>query len=230
MFLSKHSTRLLQAVLLCALILLLDAFYIQSKALLAQWLIAAAWRADPGQLQPWPWADTGPIAKLSIPSQKTELFVMAGAHGQALAFGPGHSSPSAMPGASGISIIGGHRDTHFARLGELEKHQDLIVEKPTGQQARYKVVRSVIVDSRYQSIEGLVGDSVDSYLMLITCYPITGELIGGPLRYVVIAQLQESSPQLATIDLPSTSFRPVTVIARPFNARRVTDVAAMIET
>ncbi|MFT6365277.1 MAG: sortase A, partial [Bacteroidia bacterium] len=103
------------AFVLLALHQLAGAGYIALKAQLAQFLIANSWdasRIDDGHLaKPWPWADTWPIARLRVPRHDIDLFVLWGATGNALAFGPGYEVASAMPGEEGVTLIGGHRDT-----------------------------------------------------------------------------------------------------------------------
>src|SRR5215831_17387222 len=97
--------------------------WIQAKAVLAQVLIARAWSrtlAGETQVRPWPWADTWPVAHLSVPRLGIDRYVLEGADGSAMAFGPGHAGGTARPGTAGNSVIGGHRDTHLAFLREVK--------------------------------------------------------------------------------------------------------------
>src|SRR5882762_7872122 len=67
--------------------------WIQAKAWLAQSLIAHAWTrtlSGERQAKPWPWADTWPVARLTVPRLGIERYVLAGADGAAMAFAPGH--------------------------------------------------------------------------------------------------------------------------------------------
>ncbi len=171
----------------CGVLLLVDAGFIQAKAVVAQMLIARAWQAGTEPQKPWPWADIVPVAKLTVPSTAEEFYVMSGAHGQSLAFGPGHVSESRRPGDNGISVIGGHRDTHFRHLGKLKRHDELVIEQPAGSPISYRVEETLVVDSRWQPIDSLGLDEGVSTLVLVTCYPFTGELSGGPERFLVIA-------------------------------------------
>ena len=94
-----------------------EGMWIHAKARLAQVLIESAWQAsimDKQPHKPWPWADTWPVARLTM--NKEERFILEGAQGNSLAFAPGHLQGSVLPGQTGISIIGGHRDTHFEFL------------------------------------------------------------------------------------------------------------------
>ena len=100
-----------------------DGLYIQAKAWLAQELIERAWTrtlAGEQRAKPWPWADTWPVARLVVPRLGVERYVLEGAYGASLAFGPGHASFTPKPGEAGNSMIGGHRDTHLAFLGQLD--------------------------------------------------------------------------------------------------------------
>jgi len=163
--------------------------YIPAKAWLAQELMQRAWvRAGAGEERatPWPWADTWPVARLTAKQRDVDLIVLAGGSGRTLAFGPGHLSASAMPGETGNAIIGGHRDTHFQFLRNVEVGELLGMETTRGQRHIYKVVGVDIVDSRKGS---LVLDTDAAMLTLVTCYPFDALEAGGPLRYVVTARM-----------------------------------------
>ena len=163
--------------------------YIPAKAWLAQELMQRAWvRTGAGEERatPWPWADTWPVARLTAKQRDVDLIVLAGGSGRTLAFGPGHLSASAMPGETGNAIIGGHRDTHFQFLRNVEVGELLGMETTRGQRHIYKVVGVDIVDSRKGS---LVLDTDAAMLTLVTCYPFDALEAGGPLRYVVTARM-----------------------------------------
>lgn len=103
--------------LLVALYLFSSAGYIHAKAIFAQFLIADAWQVTLQTTEntpPWSWADTYPVAKLTVADETS--YVLAGATGRTLAFGPGHMSSTSLPGEQGNAVITGHRDTHFAVL------------------------------------------------------------------------------------------------------------------
>ena len=156
--------------------------YIQLKAALAQQLIARAWE-QPEPASPWPWADTLPVARLEWPGRDKSLYVLSGGRGNALAFGPSHDPASAPPGSPGLSIIGGHRDTHFRFLAEIEAGEKLLLHSKDGGSRRYQVTRSFIADTRRGPLRA-AGDG----LLLVTCYPFDALRAGGPLRYVVVAR------------------------------------------
>ena len=165
-----------------------QAGYMLAKARLAQHLLNHAW----GNIQegavaekPWPWADTYPLIKLRFPAADESMIVLSGASGRNLAFAPAHVSASAMPGETGVSVIGGHRDTHFSLLQRVNLRDELIVELPTGQQILYNVTQASVVDSR---LTRLALDAERPMLALVACYPFNGISAGGPLRFVVMAE------------------------------------------
>jgi sortase A len=163
------------------------ATWIEAKAQLAQALIRRAWRqaaALSGDIRPWPWADTHPVARLIVPGRGVDTFVLAGASGRTLAFGPGHMDGTPRPGARGNSVISGHRDTHFAFLRRLERGDLVVVEGRDGRRRRFVVASTRIVDRRDLTV---VADVGDTRLTLVTCYPFDAFRPGGPLRYVVTA-------------------------------------------
>ena len=64
--------------------------WIPAKARLAQVLLDHAWHETQetrAPVKPWPWADTGPVAKLWLAPDAAPLYVLAGISGEAMAFG-----------------------------------------------------------------------------------------------------------------------------------------------
>lgn len=162
--------------------------YIHAKAHLAQVLLRHAWSRTlhgTAVAKPWPWADTWPVARLVVPAQKEELLVLAGANGRTIAFGPGHMFGTPLPGESGNSVIGAHRDTHFSFLQKAKCGDMLIVERADGVRRTYRVERTEIVDKSDRRVGRQ--DGTDR-LTLVTCYPFNALRAGGPLRYVVSAR------------------------------------------
>jgi sortase A len=163
--------------------------WIYAKAVLAQHLLQRAWTrtlAGEREVRPWPWADTWPVARLRVPAHGTELIVLDGVSGRTLAFGPGHASGSARPGAPGTAIVSGHRDTHFRFLQRLTPGDEIVVDTPGRPPVRFLVREATVVDAR-TAVIGSVGDGTAA-LVLLTCYPFDAVSPGGPLRYVVAAE------------------------------------------
>jgi len=160
---------------------------IHLKAVLAQQLLQRAWaRTQDGEVsvRPWPGADTWPVARLVVDDEGVDQIVLAGATGSSLAFGPGHVDGTAAPGVRGNVVIGGHRDTHFRFLAELERGDRLWIEDAGGTPHRYRVTDLRVVDHRDS---GVLVDTALPTLTLVTCYPFDAVVPGGPLRYVVTA-------------------------------------------
>lgn len=167
------------------------AAWIAGKARLAQHLVRDAWEktlAGAGDSRPWPWADTHPVARLTVPGRGVDLFVLAGASGRTMAFGPGHLGGTPRPGEPGNSVVSGHRDTHFAFLRRLRGGDAIVVEGRDGRRRRYAVSGARVVDRRETWV---VRDAGDTRLTLVTCYPFDAVRPGGPLRYVVTALLAD---------------------------------------
>jgi sortase A len=169
------------------------AALVEVKARLAQQLVRAAWqrtKAGEADGRPWPWADTRPIARLVVPALRLETFILAGASGRTLAFGPGHVDGTARPGESGNAVVSGHRDTHFAFLRRLREGDAVLVERRDGQVRHYVVSGARVVDRRDRWVASGAFD--DTRLTLVTCYPFDALRPGGPLRYVVTARLADA--------------------------------------
>lgn len=171
----------------------------QAKAHFAQFLIEQAWEktlVDSKHHKPWAWADTYPIAQLSIAVRNSNhlevgdehsllnLYVLAGASGRNLAFGPALVLSGAQPGEQGNTIIAGHRDTHFALLQNVVKGQELYLTNTLGNRVTYRVQSMQVV---HQSQIDVMEQTSAEELTLITCYPFNQISGGAQLRYVVKA-------------------------------------------
>ena len=165
--------------------------YIYLKAELAQRLIGTAWAdtleaGDGAAIKPWSWADTWPVARLQLPGSE-DLYVLKGAAGNSLAFGPGYDANTALPGAAGVSVVAGHRDTHFSGLKHLQKGDVIKLQGASGEWRSYQVASLAVHDSSLgpMQIPQLASADEGSELRLVTCYPFDSLNAGGPLRYVV---------------------------------------------
>ena len=194
----RMSNRWGNTLVLCLLLVgiqqLGGAAIIKAKAWLAPLLIELAWvetlQLKDSVVKPWPWADTWPVGRLQIASLGVDLFILEGDSGNALAFGPGRALPSAELGAGGTTVLGGHRDTHFAFLQQLRKGHLLQLQLPSGEERYYQVDELRVVDA---SRESLSVDKATNALLLVTCYPFDALQAGGPLRYVVTVVPQGES-------------------------------------
>lgn len=179
-------TRLMLLLLTSSATLLVFGLWIPLKAVIAQELLEIAWaesQARQTESRPWPWADTWPVARLAIPELNDSMIVLAGAHGESLAFGPGRLTGGEEPG--GTVIIAGHRDTHFRSLKALETGNEVRLQARDGRWQSYLVESARVVDSRSELID--TQRLPEGTLLLVTCYPFDSVDAGGPLRYVVRA-------------------------------------------
>ncbi|WP_371744578.1 class GN sortase [Nordella sp. HKS 07] len=183
------------ASLLCAALgmgLLGEGLWIKAKAGLAQILLDRAFAASIATgkpVKPWSWADTWPVARISVPRLQASAIALAGGSGQALAFGPGHLAQTPRPGERGTSVFAAHRDTHFRFLGDLKVGDEIRITRDDGITFTYEMTGADIVRWDQSEIDaGAAGYN----LALATCWPLDGTL-AGPLRYVVHARLKPTS-------------------------------------
>ncbi|MCC7049852.1 MAG: class GN sortase [Alphaproteobacteria bacterium] len=164
--------------------------YIHAKALVAQVLIHQAWAARQAGApapRPWPWADTVPLARLTVPRLQVDQMVLSGASGRTLAFGPGRIDGTALPGEAGVSVLSGHRDTHFAFLRDLRMNDVLSIETADGSVHRFRVTQAEIVHRDAATLPGEIRDD-GAWLVLATCWPFDAIDPGTPWRYLVVAR------------------------------------------
>ncbi|MCS6240854.1 class GN sortase [Shewanella baltica] len=216
---SKGRTQLFLVVglFLIGATLLGKGLYMQAKAHFAQYLIEQAWTktlADGQSHKPWSWADTYPVAKLSIYREQAaansdieaelndSLYVLAGASGRNLAFGPSLVLSSAPAGQKGNTVIAGHRDTHFAILNGMAVGRRLSLQTLKGNNIIYEVVATQVV---HETETQFMAPSADNRLTLITCYPFDALQGGAELRFVVQAiPVEDESMDTASADVSAS--------------------------
>ncbi len=185
----RRLRRLAVAALIALGIALLAAgFWLPAKAELAQHLLNRAWQrttVGDAAAKPWPWADTHPVARLTLPGSDEPLTVLAGASGRNLAFAPTLLDGSAAPGSHGVTVIAGHRDTHCRSLASLALGDELTLERPDGSVLTYEVANLDVVDSTRAELRL---DADESIVVLVTCWPFEAVTVGGSWRYVVTAR------------------------------------------
>jgi sortase A len=177
----------LLALLALGVALLAAGFWLPAKAELAQQLLNRTWQrtaSGDAAAKPWPWADTHLVARLTLPGADEALTVLAGASGRNLAFAPALVDGSAAPGTAGVSVIAGHRDTHFRALAALAIGDELTLERPDGALLTYEVAALDVVDSERAQLRL---DAEESIVVLVTCWPFDAVTVGGSWRYVVTA-------------------------------------------
>ncbi|MEZ5816480.1 MAG: class GN sortase [Hyphomicrobiaceae bacterium] len=188
-----RSPRLIVALLLAAVGLTLcgQGTYIHAKALLAQILLEKAFTRSIStgkQEKPWSWADTWPVARITVPRLGASAIALAGASGQALAFGPGHVPSTPEAGEAGTAVYAAHRDTHFAFLRDIATGDLIAVTRADGTTHRFRVVGTSIV--RWDG-SGLDPAAPGRHLVLATCWPFNART-AGPWRFLVHADTAET--------------------------------------
>lgn len=169
---------------------IVDSSYIYAKAKMAQVLIEDAWNdtiKGAKKVKPWSWADTWPVARLTMLKENIDLYVLNGTTGNSLAFGPGYMNGSSQPGYPGAMVIGGHRDTHFSFLKDVNIGDSFILQDTVGEVFNYEIIKAEIEDITRDKLT--IDGYEQSVVKLITCYPFDAVVPGGPQRYVVTAQL-----------------------------------------
>ncbi|ODU70094.1 MAG: sortase, marine proteobacterial type [Novosphingobium sp. SCN 66-18] len=176
-------------VLLCAfgLAVMAQGLAVPVKARVAQVLLDRAFArslAEGHPVRPWPWADTMPVARLTLPRLGASDVVLSGGSGQALAFGPTVVPNRRAGGGADVTILAAHRDTHFAFLLNARVGDAIDVQAIGGAHRRYRVTGFQVV--RWDGFAA-PRDPVRPLLALVTCYPF-GATEHGPLRFVVWAE------------------------------------------
>ncbi len=170
-----------------------EAIYIHAKAVLAQVLLERAFAetlATGKLVKPWSWADTWPVARIEVPRLRQSAIVLAGASGQALAFGPGHVERTPDAGERGTAVYSAHRDTHFAFLADVVVGDVIRVTRGDGAEFHYRVTGTSVVSWDASGIDPL---APGRRLVLATCWPLDAKF-SGPLRYLVHAEMMAPEP------------------------------------
>ena len=132
--------------------------------------------------------ETGDLmGELYIPKLEATLPIYHGTDEDELEKGVGHYAGSVLPGEKDNSVLSGHRDTVFRKLGEVGEG-DLLVTKTEAGTFTYKVRKVRIVDADDRTV---IVPKPKATLTVTTCYPFS--YIGSaPERYVLIADLLKS--------------------------------------
>ena len=121
---------------------------------------------------------------LIIPKISASLPIVEGTDEDELERGVGHYANSVLPGEKDNSVLSGHRDTVFRRLGEVGVGDKLVV-KTTAGKFTYKVRQVRIVDADDRTV---IVPKPRATVTVTTCYPF--DYIGdAPDRYILVATL-----------------------------------------
>ncbi|KQV38317.1 MULTISPECIES: class GN sortase [unclassified Rhizobium] len=189
--LSAGETVVLAIITMIALagaLLVGKGLYMKAKAELSQVLLQRSFAAElSGETgaKPWPWADFTTEAEITAPRLGETAVVLAGASGEALAFGPAHLSNTPQPGDSGTAVIAAHRDTHFRWLKDVKPGDLLVVTRKDGRRLAFRAGEGRV--ARWDE-SGIDADAAGHNLALATCWPFDATT-RGPMRYIVTAEL-----------------------------------------
>jgi len=124
------------------------------------------------------------IGIINIPKLSEVYPIVQGTDDQSLKKGVGHYVGSVMPGEKDNSVLSGHRDSVFSKLGKLVAG-DLVIIKTSAGTFTYSVTKTRIVLADDRTV---IVPTPTATLTLSTCYPFF--FIGSaPKRFIVTAQL-----------------------------------------
>lgn len=191
---SKNSSRklslyhkVLLIIILIAMVLFVQGFYREGKAMVAQQLLSFTWASylEDGEMhKAWLWADGGPIAQLTIAGQ-APLMLLSGASPRHLSFAPALILSSSDFGQAGNSVVVAHNDTHFKQLKEVQLNSFLTLKTSPNLQFNYQVIETKIVNEKELSALEVTDQEI---LTLITCYPFESRFVNSELCFVLIAK------------------------------------------
>jgi sortase A len=125
------------------------------------------------------------LGTIEIPSIKRIANIFEGTSEAELSRGVGHYTQSVMPGVTDNSVISGHRDTVFSKLGKVKIGARIVVTVESGRYI-YQVKRIRIVSKDDRTV---IVPTEEATLTISTCYPFV--FIGNaPKRYIVVASLE----------------------------------------
>ena len=123
-----------------------------------------------------------PLGRIEIGAIGLEVMVLEGTGDETLRRGVGHIPGTSLPGQIGNVAIAGHRDTFFRGLRNIQRDDEITLTTLNGTH-RYRVESTTIVEP--EDI-GVLDESDDAILTLVTCYPFY--FVGSaPQRFIVRA-------------------------------------------
>ena len=131
-----------------------------------------------------------PLGRLEMPAIGQRSIVLQGTGQAELRKGPGHYTPTSLPGQRGTVGIAGHRTTWeqpFRRINELQAGDRLVMAMAYGR-FTYSVEKTRIVKPSEVSV--LAAASGRERLVLTACHP----LYSAAQRIVVFARLESAVP------------------------------------
>lgn len=129
------------------------------------------------------------IGRITIPALHETKPIYEGTADAQLKLGIGHYTRSVLPGVIDNSVLAGHRDSVFSKLGSLKIGDLLIVDTQAGE-FTYKISAFRIVMANDKTV---IVPTKTAVLTLSTCYPF--RFFGNaPKRFIVSANLIPQTP------------------------------------
>jgi sortase A len=128
------------------------------------------------------------VGTITLESLGISWPIFEGTQEAQLSKGVGHYIGSVLPGVLDNTILSGHQSTVFARLGDLEKGDRVIIKTDAGIFV-YSVTGFQVVDRSDQTV---IQPTDEPTLTLTTCYPF-GAIGNTTEAYIVTAELVSSS-------------------------------------
>jgi len=131
------------------------------------------------------------LGSITIPALQATLPIYEGTEDAQLKKGVGHFEGSVLPGLPDNSVLAGHRDSVFSKLGKLQVGDLLIINTSAGK-FTYKISGFRIVNADDRTV---IVPTKTAILTLSTCYPFR-YFGNAPKRYIVSASLLPESPAI----------------------------------
>jgi sortase A len=123
-----------------------------------------------------------PLGRIEIGSVGLAAMIMEGVDRNTLRHAVGHIPGTPLPGQLGNVALAGHRDTFFRGLRNIHKDDEITLTTLRGSY-RYRVDSTQVVEPQDT---GVLDNSADDILTLVTCYPFY--FVGpAPKRFIVRA-------------------------------------------
>jgi sortase A len=131
------------------------------------------------------------IGKLAVPRLGISAMVMEGVDDATLDLAVGHIPDTALPGQPGNVGVAAHRDTHFRKLKDIQRDDEITLTTIGGKYV-YRVISYRVVAPTEVSV--LDPSANQNTITLVTCYPFY--FVGhAPKRFIVRArQIAALSP------------------------------------
>jgi sortase A len=125
-----------------------------------------------------------PLGRIEISAIGLTAMIQEGTDARTLRRGVGHIPGTPLPGQQGNVVMTGHRDTFFRPLHNIRKDDEITLTTLNGSY-RYRVDSTKVVEPEDT---GVLADSDDAVLTLVTCYPFY--FVGpAPKRFIVRAHM-----------------------------------------